>query len=167
MLTYNAKLLRFPPRSKSTTSVLDVKNLWLLQGEDTNTWEKKKQNKTFINNPTVKWKITLWAWQINCWIKVLMGNKESKNSYSSFKNKIKLMRFSMWPPRELLFSGLLVAAPQIMLPYLKLMKAGTPRPFPKDGGEPCFNSVSKCRETFYECLTAKNVSLRSSGMKSL
>lgn len=87
------------PRSKSTRqmSVLHVKDEWLFQGRRrTHTHEKKEE--TFKNNSTATWKMTLWAWQINCRIKVLMGNKESKNSYSSLWNRIKITRFSTCPP---------------------------------------------------------------------
>lgn len=72
---------------------------------------------------TARWKITAWAWQINCGIKVLMGNKKEKTSYSSPWHRIKLTRFSN-ALLELLCSGALVAAAQIMLPYLNWLEQG-------------------------------------------
>lgn len=61
--------------------------------------------------------MTAWAWQINCRIKVLMGNKKEKNSYSSPGRRIKLTHSSD-ALLELLCGGALVAAALIMLPYL-------------------------------------------------
>lgn len=44
---------------------------------DSKTWKNTKIHK---RNPTARWKITAWAWQINCQIKVLMGNKKEKTA---------------------------------------------------------------------------------------
>ncbi len=75
------------------------------------------------HNHTARWKITVWAWRINCGIKVLMGNKREKNSYSSPWHRIKLTHFSN-ALLELLCGAALVAAPQIMLPYLNWLEQG-------------------------------------------
>lgn len=74
--------------------VLDVKDKWLFQGEDAQMHEKKQE--TFKNNPTAEWKITLWPWQINCRMKVLMGNKDSKNSYSSLEQDQTRRLLNVW-----------------------------------------------------------------------
>lgn len=107
----------------------------------TNAWNEKKE--TFKNNPTVKWKITLAALQINCRIKVLMGNKESKNSYSSLWNRIKLTHFTTRPPLSYCSVGFWWQLHRQCCHTWNWWEQEHLVFFPKDGADPCFNSMSK------------------------
>lgn len=103
-------------RSSMQMFVFGVTDQQLFWGKNAQMHEKQQECANRYN-PTVRWKITPWAWQINCRIKMLMGNKEKKNSYSSPSNRIKLTLLNV-PPLSYCSEGVLVAAPQIMLPYL-------------------------------------------------